>query len=292
MNSCYRFEKVTGENPLFKNIDATYVLHLENNGRLEQVRKGLRDYFPSETTFILFNKGLKNCKKNLPKQNSIFDIIDANLTIFRDAREKNYQNILILEDDFFFHEDTRKHSHNVDEFILKKQDEEFFYFLGCIPCFVLPYDLNNYRVALGVAVHAVVYSRKYRDELLKTDQKDITDWDMFQIWFRPFNRYMYYKPLCYQLFSETENSKIWGSENFFLFWFAKSVVPMFHFMNLDREAEPGYSIFYFVSKMIIPIILIILAYIFRNKILKRNMAYFKMIRKVIKNSILSPILPE
>jgi hypothetical protein len=41
----------------------------------EQVRKGLRDYFPSKNTFILFNKGFKNCKKNLPKQTSVYDIV-------------------------------------------------------------------------------------------------------------------------------------------------------------------------------------------------------------------------
>ena len=256
-NSCYRFEKVAGKNPLFFNVDATYVLHLEDNGRLEHVRKGLRDFFPSKNTFILFNKGAKKCKKNLPKQTSVYDIVDANLAIFRDAREKNYRNILILEDDFFFHKDIRNHTQQVDAFILKKQDEEFSYFLGCIPWVVIPYDWNHYRVLVGVAAHAVIYSKNYRDEILKTAQPAIDDWDTYQMRF--MNRYMYFKPLCYQLFPETENSKIWGKDNFFLFLIAKFVIPLFRFLNLHKEAEPGYSIFYFFSKTIILAVLIIFA---------------------------------
>ena len=262
---CYRFEKVTGKNPLFQNIDATYVVHLEGNGRIDKVRKGLHEYFPSQNTFILFNKGLKNCKKKLlPKQTSIFDIVDANLTIFRDAREKNYRNILILEDDFFFNKDIRNHTHNVDAFILSKQDEEFFYFLGCIPGIVFPYDWNShYRVLLGVAMHSVIYRKKYREKLLKTPQTNIGDWDTFQLRFLQ-NRYMYFKPLCYQLFPETENSKMWGSEHFFLFLFAKFVLRTFEFMNLHRDAEPGYSILYLFSKTIIPITIILVYFLFRN----------------------------
>uniref|UniRef100_A0A6C0HIS7 Glycosyltransferase n=1 Tax=viral metagenome TaxID=1070528 RepID=A0A6C0HIS7_9ZZZZ len=259
MNSCYRFEKVAGENPLFLHVDATYVVHLETNGRLEQVRKGLRDYFPSKNTFILFNKGYKNCKKNLPKQTSAYDIVDANLAIFRDAREKNYRNILILEDDFFFHKDIRNHAPQVDAFILKKQDEEIFYFLGCIPGVVFPYDWNHYRVLLGVATHAVIYSKNYRDELLNTAQSEIDDWDMFQMRFKPLHRYMYFKPLCYQLFPETENSKMWGKDNIFLFLFAKVVIQLFRFLNLHKEAEPGYSIFYFLSRAVIILGVLIIA---------------------------------
>jgi len=33
---CYRFELLEFEDCLFKNVDATYILHLEGNGRLEK----------------------------------------------------------------------------------------------------------------------------------------------------------------------------------------------------------------------------------------------------------------
>jgi len=35
---CYRFELFEFEDGLFKNVDATYILHLEGNGRLENLR--------------------------------------------------------------------------------------------------------------------------------------------------------------------------------------------------------------------------------------------------------------
>jgi len=54
---CYRFESIPGRKPLFAHIDATYVIHLENNGRLEKVKKELVDYYPSKNTCILYNKG-------------------------------------------------------------------------------------------------------------------------------------------------------------------------------------------------------------------------------------------
>jgi len=275
MDTCYRFEKVTGENPLFRNIDATYILHLENNGRIDPIRKGLSDYFPSTNTHIVFNKGYKTCKKNLPKQASPFDIVDANLTIFRDAQEKNYRNILVLEDDFVFHEKIRDHNHHVDAFIHAKQDDEFLYFLGCLPGVVFPFDLNHYRVLLGVGTHSVIYSRKYREALLITAQHDMDDWDMFQIRFRPLHRYMYRFPLCYQLFPETENSTMWGNGNFLLSLFAKLMIQIFKWMNLHRAAEPGYSIFYFISKAIIlAVVVVVVMYIFRKRILFPLIPFF------------------
>ena len=100
--NCYRIEEVQEGEPLFQHIDATYVLHLENNGRIDRIKKELRQYYPSKNTFVLFNKGYRKCPKNLPAPETRFDIVDANLYIFRDAKEKGFKNILVLEDDFFF----------------------------------------------------------------------------------------------------------------------------------------------------------------------------------------------
>jgi hypothetical protein len=64
--------------------------------------KQLNEYQPTNTVYILFNKGYKKCKKQDFITNPPYDLVDANLNIFKHAKENNYDNILILEDDFIF----------------------------------------------------------------------------------------------------------------------------------------------------------------------------------------------
>jgi hypothetical protein len=139
----YRFEIVQGKEPLINSIDATYVLHLENNGRIDSIKKELREFYPSKNTFILYNKGYKKCKKRLPGNETRYDIVDANLRIFKDAKEKGFKNILILEDDFFFNKEIRDHCLNVENFISSHND--FAYYLGNVPAIIFPYSWNHYR---------------------------------------------------------------------------------------------------------------------------------------------------
>jgi len=249
---CYRFEEFKGDSPLFAQVDATYVIHLENNGRLENVKKGLKEFFPSQNTCILFNRGFKNCAKFLPANETRYDLIDANLTIFRDAQRKNYKNILVLEDDFIFHPDIRNHTSKIEEFISKKKDQEFLYLVGCLPGITIPTELfkfDHYRVPVGGALHSVIYSQPYREQLLLVDQYAIEDWDIFQMHFRIWNRYMYHMPLCYQLFPVTENSKTWGGHIPTMSILFKAVFQLLQWMNLNKEVEPGFSILYALSKI-------------------------------------------
>jgi len=44
MNKCYKLNKISNKNYLFKNIEAIYVIHLEGNGRLNSVVKQLKHY--------------------------------------------------------------------------------------------------------------------------------------------------------------------------------------------------------------------------------------------------------
>ena len=99
---CYHYEKYHFEKGLL-DIDRTYIIHLEGNGRLDNIYKQLEEFHISKEVYILFNKGYKKCNKNLEEQKSTFDLIDAFMTIFEHARDLD--NILILEDDFFFDKD-------------------------------------------------------------------------------------------------------------------------------------------------------------------------------------------
>ena len=55
---CYTYKKLISNNGLYNNsIDATYVIHLENNGRYDTILKQLNNTIPTKIVYILFNKG-------------------------------------------------------------------------------------------------------------------------------------------------------------------------------------------------------------------------------------------
>ena len=266
---CYRFEhmKYINNNDIIfkKTIDATYVIHLEGNGRHESVIKQLNDYHLTNDVYILYNKGFKKCKKT---DNIIYpahDLTDAFFQIFKHANKNNYENVLILEDDFILDSKIKNinHINNINDFLIKKKDKSFIYFLGCIPALSLPYIgmKNTYRVLSSLGTHSVIYSKKYRENLLrdydKISKKDyMKDWDVINNLYS-VNRFMYYTPICYQLFSETDNKKTWGANskrNKFVSYISNATISI---MGIDKNIQPGYSIIYLYSK-IIPILLLIL----------------------------------
>ena len=68
-------------------VDATYILHLEGNGRLEQIQTQLEQYHPSRKVYLVYNQGYKKCQKNLPLESPPYDLVDAFLTAFHDANK-------------------------------------------------------------------------------------------------------------------------------------------------------------------------------------------------------------
>ena len=60
-----------------------------------------------------------------------------------------------------------------------------------------------------------------RNKILN-DKKRITDWDIY-INFFSIN-YIYYTPICYQLFSNTENRNNWGIDNAFDYFIAQYII--------------------------------------------------------------------
>ena len=59
--NCYRIEEIQGSEPLFQHIDATYVLHLENNGRIDRIKKEVL----MPLTGIIMNKKQGSPKRQL-----------------------------------------------------------------------------------------------------------------------------------------------------------------------------------------------------------------------------------
>jgi hypothetical protein len=269
-NDCYHFKKLTYTNGLLDDaVDATYIIHLEGNGRYEDILKQLELYQPTKIVYIVFNKGYTKCQKDeniiLPAQ----DLVDAFLQIFKDAKYNNYDNILILEDDFIFSEKIKNVSTraNISTFLNNHKNGDLQYLLGCIPLIQVPctLDCKHYRIVASLATHAVIYTKSNREKILQVDQINIVDWDKYS----NFNneRFLYYEPLCYQLFPETENSKQWGDNLFLKLFFiiVKGFIPLF---KLDTQVEPGYSICYFLSKIILFFILFIIYKILKNVFIK------------------------
>ena len=140
---CYRFELLEYSHGLFDflwddSIQATYIIHLEGNGRLEKVKEQLNIFQPTQKIYILHNKGYKKYDKTPEIDKPSLDLVDAFLEVFRHAQERGYGNILVLEEDFQF--DTKillpETRDEVASFLTEHRNEDFLYknkyFLGII----------------------------------------------------------------------------------------------------------------------------------------------------------------
>ena len=96
---CYNFKKKIYKNGVYdQTIDATYIITMENNkSRHNNIEKQLKKCKLTKITYIVYNKGFKNCEKNLIKNKSNYDLIHCNLEIFKHSIMQNYNN---TEDSF------------------------------------------------------------------------------------------------------------------------------------------------------------------------------------------------
>ena len=267
-------------------VDATYIIHLEGNGRYDDIMNQLKTYHPTKEVYIVFNKGYKKCKKDEHIKLPAHDLVDEFLLVFKHAKNENYNNILILEDDFIFTEKIKKTSTQQDicTFLNERKNEDYQYFLGCLPYLQFPctLDSKHFINICSVGTHAVIYTKQNRERLLKVNQKDITDWDWYS--FINSRRYMYYEPVCYQLFPDTDNSKNWHNDNYILYPISKSAKIFYNILKLNTQLEPGYSVFYIFSK-IFAFTLLILLILILVIIYKISITLFKRKIKVSKNKI-------
>jgi hypothetical protein len=259
--SCYDFVQLdkTEKGLLDKTVDATYIIHLVGNGRLKNIKDQLSKYRPTNNLYILFNKGYKKCNKKLNKYVPAEDLIDAFLQVFKHATQHEYNNILVLEDDFIFDEKIKDPDviKNINNFLKEHEGSQFIYCLGVLPIFLIPYDVNNYQIIFSGGMHACIYSKKLITEMLKVDQKNIIDWDKYHS--GNSKKYTYYTPLCYQLFPETENTKHWLDHiSTSIGTYPQKFLQLF---NLHKSVEPGYTIFYVFSKMVFYVLLLLLLYL-------------------------------
>jgi hypothetical protein len=245
MNShAYRYEVINNEKGMFDNyVDMAYILTLENSKRKNVYMNQIEKYKPHKTITIQYDKGFKLCKKQLQKQDSINDINDSYYHIFLNALQKNYKNIIIFEDDFFFDDTINQYIvDDIGNFI--KNNPYHVYNLGpifhiSIPNLISPCHIKSY---LSTAAHASIYSRDYAYHFIKIYEKGFTMqcdliWNDLSI-----IKYSYYKQLCFQLFEQTPNR-----ENWFL---SKYLIQLHSLLKLDKYHQPGYKLLNIVSFII------------------------------------------
>jgi GR25 family glycosyltransferase involved in LPS biosynthesis len=264
MTECYRFEERIYNDSIFKNVDATYIIHLEDNGRLPHIESQLSEYHPTEKVYILFNKGYKKCKKKDYIDKSPRDLVDAYYTIFNDSRDKKYNNILILEDDFIFDEKIKdkKHSESIDEFINNNKNNKFIYYLGTLVLIQIYFFQKHNRVVSAGGTHSIIYSKKFTDYLLdNVKQVTVEDWDVY-LNFNFINRFKYNTPLCYQTFPETENSKYWCCPLINSFFYQITLRKIINILKLNTEPQFGFNFIEILSRILFWLIIFIFVVIF------------------------------
>jgi len=279
INNCYKFEKYIYDDSLFNNVDVTYILHLENNGRYNNIIEQLNKYHLTNIVYIVFNKGYKKCNKNKNIRDASADILYSYIQIFNHAKINNYDNILILEDDFIINNEivNKYHINNISDFLSYKKDTKFLYALGCSPIIQLPYLFNSSFIPLFVCLQGIIYSKKLYYELIEkyinnkiNIQIDVYLWKNNYLY-----NYMYNIPLVYQTFPETESRKVWGrnlnsdkSDNSIM---TTKVSDCFiNLLNLDKNYEPGFTIIYSLSKSLSFILFFILFFIIKKFIVLYN----------------------
>lgn len=266
---CHEKIKLEFQKGLYdSSIDATYILYLDGNiDRYNKIMNQIKKYQPTKNIFIIKSKSYKKCNKNDNIIiNSVFnDIIYTHLEVYAHAENHNLQNILILEDDFIFDEDIANaiNIKEINNFLIKKKNQNFMYFFGGCPIIVYPtINLYHYKCLYIYALHGYVISHKFRQKILSLNkQKFVNDLNFETNLGKNSNQYMFYKPLIYQMFPATENKKIWSSAFGFK---SKLCLYLIKIFNLDKEYKKPYAIMYYITKnLIILIIIIIIIMIFR-----------------------------
>ena len=264
--SCYSFIKLSFENGLFdKWIDMCYLLTMENSNRCEMYTYQLNKYKPFSTIIIQVNKGYKVCKKNLHKQISIQDINESYLNVFQHAKANNYNNIMILEDDFMFDNTINQNiADNIGKFI--NNNNYHIYNFGPIIHISSPsFDKNissvHHRSIIQGTAHCVIYSSYYIDHYID-NYKYMNDRGVDEVWNNiKIIKYKYYKPLCYQIFSQTENQTNWASNSNVIFkLFCNFFIKIINILQLNKKIKPGFTIMNIFGY--IPFIIVVFVIIF------------------------------
>ncbi len=287
---CYSFNLIKYPSGFFDHfIGATYIITMGSPERMANIKKQLSFVVPTKNVFIVHNKGFKSCPKVLKRQETAYDLSDANMNIMCHAYENfGSKNILVLEDDFVF--DSRildpVITSNIEWFLKEKSSYPIYFNLG--PTAILFYPTINpfnpiFKSIYAGCSHAVIFNPKIVELLYnERSNKEIGHWDIHLN--NNYDGYFYYKPIVYQTFPITENNKNWCSDykddpwkhrlcqDYFLTFVRKFNEKT----GLGEKPQPGFDILYSISMIInygitflfLLVIYLIIRTFYKKKILK------------------------
>lgn len=202
MTTCYSYENIAeSQNPLFKNVDLTIVLTMKDSNRFKKDPLLLN---LSKKTIFQINKGYKACKKPDTIKRTVEDLTHAYYTAFEYS--KNYENVIILEDDAQVLNYEVSHYKKIDGYI--GSNDFTIISMGSLGFFTKK-DEMFYETHPMAHTQAQIISKKTRDNVQKLmlNKKFIGHID--SVYFSEQNVLVYHEPLIVQVLSETENFKNW-----------------------------------------------------------------------------------
>lgn len=200
---------------LFDNFDKTYLINLKNRpDRLKSFQEEVTKYdLGNYDVFTAINgKEIKN-KPNSVLSDGEIGVILSNIEILKDAKEKKYKKILIVEDDCYFTDEVKK-IHDYMKFLPNEWDMLYFggnhnTHVGVGP----PTIINEKVIKLHhtYAAHFVVIDSKMFDEILFllsmfNKQLDVVYSDLQ----KKYNVYSFYPAIAKQKegFSDIQNANV------------------------------------------------------------------------------------
>ena len=226
--SCYRYRYCAyPKQSLFAAnvINASYVLIMENSDQEYDMQEQLDFHKPTSTVVIQYNKGFKSCDKTkLIKPKISFDLAHSYFKAFEHALSKRFDRVLIFEEDFFLENYTKHDIQNISTFLADKKPD--VYSLGTVQLRDAKWTQEGPHIkALEhmFCSHAVIYSRTYMQQYILAYENNPelfikVDGHVDHIWgYLTNTRYMYFKPIAFQLVRLTENMKEWTTWSYNIF---------------------------------------------------------------------------
>ena len=234
---CYRLvEDVSGVPGNFDAcIDCTYILIMEGSPREKHIREQVARSGITSRVVYQYNRGYKKCDKGLRIQGTNYDLEHALKNVFRDALDRGYKRIIVLEEDCEF-DDRIRNPIIVDDICgFLVDNNPHVYTLGSFLPVVNPLTFSNHqRLLCNAGSHAIVYSDTYMKWLTNNDCIfGHVDFETNRHW----SKFTYKLPLAYQKVTHTENV-----ENGWKIPFQILNALIFKPSGIDRQVQPGYDL--------------------------------------------------
>ena len=175
------------------------------------------------------------------------------MTVFRDAQRRGYGAVLILEDDFDFHNgEIVHHASKISEFVHTHASEMFVYKLGVIPYLLVP-SLSGQYTGFSGGTHCCIYSKPYISHMIAKSPQ-IQDWDVYNNIQTDATMYIHSTPVCYQLVAATENRSNWGESSVIERMAATLLVWIVILTGIDKSYA-AYPYLYVFAKLLFWVLL-------------------------------------